>query len=537
MLLANGQQVKLAPQALAELVPQTQTGYYYPESMGLDLERQFAWYGQIYKAQTWVRTVVDKRANSLARLNIQVWDERDITSRTLDTTSPYAKLLQKPCYYLDSFTFWAWVASTVDIYGETYLAIECDESGRPVSLNPMHPSRVAIKRDFETGRYLYTFQAGAGGGDGMVQFDEDQVVPFRLFNPLKTERGLSKMESLKSTIMSEDSSRNATSAMWVNAGRPTIALSTDKKLSDDGRRRLKQSFDSMHAGSSNAGKALVLEDGLTATPIQLTAVEMQWIESRKLNREEIAAAYDIAPTMIHILDHATFSNISAQMRAFYRDTMAPFIEFIESVLDTYVGGFYNGRKVARFAVDDVIRGDWEHRSESGARAVAVGGMTPNEFRHLLGFNKHSDPMADKLYANSAIQPLGTPAEQIRLMGNVSGGPTPDGTNVVDPLAIADIQNTEDGSNPVPGGDAPGGNPGHSTVPNPRRGAPVSIPKITPNTLLASARKDLKHLRTIKGAVGRGNEIKSFAMRLAAQYPDDLEDILAAVQIAIAERDR
>ena len=60
---------------------------------------------------------------------------------------------------------------------------------------------------------------------------------------------------------------------------------------------------------------------MTPHKLELTAEEAQYIETRKLNREEVCAAYDVPPPVVHILDRATFSNITEQMRSMYRDTM------------------------------------------------------------------------------------------------------------------------------------------------------------------------------------------------------------------------
>lgn len=489
VLLANGNTVPLlAPQSLAEVAPQISTSYYYPDALGLQLEREFALYGEIYAKQPWVRTVIDKRAAAVARLPVNVWDI-DGETRRMDTRSRYASLVASPCEYMDNYSFWTWVQTTIDIYGETYLAMVKDDNGIPVSFMPMHPSRVAVVRDPKTNRYSYTFQAGSGIATELVRFPQEDVVPFKLFNPRRIERGLSRMESLRSTIFAEDSSRNATAAMWSNAGRPNIVLTSDKALGQAGRERLAGAFKQAHGGSSNAGKALVLEDGVTAAAFQLTAIEMQFIESRHLNREEVCGVYDTAPPIVHILDKATFSNISAQMRAFYRDTMAPPLEFIQSVMDKYVGSYWARRNSMRFAVDDVIRGDWETRSQSGQAAVNSGGMTPNEYRELMGLNRLDDPRADDLYANSAMQPLGTvPGEQ-----PVDAAPS----ELADALS--------------------------ARPPGPQREAD------------SAKRNPPKHLRRVKGELGRDKDITKVAERLFAEFPDDWQDILRAVEIAVREQ--
>ena len=530
MLLNNGKKIALAPQGLAELTPQLVQGYYYPQAIGLELERKFAIFSEMYSSQPWIYICVNKRANAIARLPIGVWNESGPT-REQDTSSGYAKLLADPCPYLDPFRFYFWLQATRDIYGETYCAIIKDRStGKPVALLPMHPTRVALKRDEYTGNYTYTFQAGAGYGDGLVQFAADEVVPFLEYNPLKLERGMSRLEPLRSTIMSEDSSRNAQSASWHNGGRPSVVLSTDKRLGDEGRKRLKESFQATHSGSSQAGQTLVLEDGLKATALQLTAVEMQMIESRQLNREEICAAFDVAPTVVHILEHATFSNISAQLRAFYRDTMAPPIESLESTLDYYVGQYWQGSKVARFAVDEVIRGDFETRAEAARALATVGGLTPNEVRELMGYSpfdgRHAE-RAQELYANAAMQVLGEPAERITLTGPV--GHDPDGVAL--DLSSQGVPTTR-----VPAGGDSSTDSGIDVPQLTDSSAPSAMSNL-PEAQVASLDYSSRPLRELKGGLGRGQPVRELALKLAEKYPDHLQEILAAVQIAIADRNR
>lgn len=522
-LRIRGGSIPIAPEALAELKPIIPEGYYYADHWGMELETRFAEYGMIYKHSPWMRVVIDKRANAVARLPVNVWDV-DGETRTLDTRSAYAALIANPCPYMDPFRFWHWTQTTIDIYGETYWAKVRDANGTTKSFMPMHPSRVSIRREPKTGAYTYFFMAGSGINTELVQFPEEDVVPFRLFHPEKLERGMSRMEAVRSTIFAEDSSRNAVSAMWKNAGRPNLVLETPNRLSEAGAKRLKLAFDLAHAGSSNVGQTLVLEDGVQAKPFQCTAVELELIASRKMNREEIAAVYDIAPTLIGILDHATFSNITEQMRAFYRDTMAPVIESIQSVVDTYVGAEWSRKNIMRFATDEVVRGDYEMRMEAAHKGISVAAITPNEARELLGYNRYDDPKADKLWCNSAIQELGEPGEIIR-MQTAASGVTPDGIHL-DPTPTTPIASTQ--------GNKPISIPRHPGTPVPAAGGPQ------PSNQNPSTNRRPKHFREVNAQVGRGKtlpELKAFAIKLAKDYPEDLDDILAAVQLAIAERDR
>lgn len=400
MILTNGALRALAPQAFAETSPQFYSSYFVPRS-GLDLEQSFATYAELYRKQPWVATVVNKIATLIARLGVNVWDETGATGKILDTSSPFAKLMAKPCQTMDPFTFWLWVASTLEIYGETYLIKSRNPStGKTEAFIPMHPAMTKIHRN-QDGTLTYQFL-----GHPNQELAQDDVVPFRSFDPFGSMRGMSRLEPLRSTLMNEDSARRATASWWRNMGRPSMVLQTEKKLGAEGRQRLQEAFRSVAGGSSNAGGIVVLEDDLKATQMQLSAEEMQYIESRKLNREEVCAVFDIPPTAVHILDHATFSNITEQFRSVYRDTMAPRIVFLESILNFYVGSEFGEERCVKFATAEVLRGDFETRATAMSQLVQSGIAKPSEARPFFDLDD-AGPVADRLYANSAIQPLGT----------------------------------------------------------------------------------------------------------------------------------
>src|SRR5205807_10119423 len=108
----------------------------------------------------WVAAAVNKRANAVARLSLNVWDNSPNNGKNLDTDSPYAKLLRMPCSFMSPYAFWRWLVSTYDIYGEAFAYKLRDQSGNVTELLPMHPSRTFIRRAGEDGEWK-----GAKAGD------------------------------------------------------------------------------------------------------------------------------------------------------------------------------------------------------------------------------------------------------------------------------------------------------------------------------------------------------------------------------------
>lgn len=373
----------------------------------LPLGKQWASYAQIYKRQTWVRICVDKRALLLAQLPLKVY-EHDALNRPEAVDSPYARLLATPNRRHSRFFFWLWMQSTSDIYGEAFMGKIRDAGGRPVELVPLHPTSMRPV-DEKDGRVIWDFDNGKVHIHGIP--DED-LVHLRNYNPDTFNRGLSKLESLRSTLENEDAALRAQSSFWRNGARPGVALSHPGVLTPKAAARLKLSWDAVTAGADNTGVTVVLEEGMKPELLQVTNDEAQYIESRKLNREEIVAAFDMPPPAVHLLDHATFSNITEQLRSIYRDSMAPVTISHEAELETQLRGSvrpgasepdFSPDEYAEFLLDGVLRGDFEQRAEAYQKAINSGWTTPAEVRRLenLPFIEGSD----RLFINSTMVPV------------------------------------------------------------------------------------------------------------------------------------
>lgn len=454
MIVSGGKGIRFPAQALAERVPVSQsTGYFYARD-GVTLTDHHAAYGALYRAQPALSTLIDKVSNAAARLSFKTWKgSLDSDEKERDTSSAWAKLWREPCPVMSTYSFWRWTMSTYELYGEAFWYKQ-RVNGQVVGLLPMHPSRTQVRRDVD-GNVTYVFSLGVSA-TGILEAPASDVVAFLRYNPEDLMRGLSRVEPLRSTLANEDASRRANESAWRRGARPGLMLSTDAQLSDAALSRLQTQVSSASGGPDAAGSSLILEEGLKPYPIQLTAKEMEYIESRKLNLQEVCMVFDVPPPVVHILDHATFSNITEQMRSMYRDTMAPRLEDVESAIDHQLRPDFDptGTLSARFALDEVLRGDFETRATAVHSLVQSGVMTPNEARILFDLPTSDNPLADKLFANSAIQELGKPAERVSLSATDAADPAQeneiDGAKD-DAKQAEDAAAPEDSSPPVNGG--------------------------------------------------------------------------------------
>ncbi|HEY1066292.1 MAG TPA: phage portal protein, partial [Pirellulales bacterium] len=101
-------------------------------------------------------------------------------------------------------------------------------------------------------------------------------------------------------------------SFFGRGARPGGVLEHPANLSADAIARLQRSFDDQHAGSHNAGKTLVLEEGMKFNPLLIAPQEAQFLESRQFQISEIARWFGVPPHMLFDLTKSTFNNIEEQ---------------------------------------------------------------------------------------------------------------------------------------------------------------------------------------------------------------------------------
>jgi HK97 family phage portal protein len=136
-------------------------------------------------------------------------------------------------------------------------------------------------------------------------------------------------------------------------------LPPDSKLKREEREELRQEIHDTHGGVDQAFRLMLLSGGMDFKGMSQTAVEAELIEQRKLDREEVAAVYDIPPPLIGILDHATYSNVAEMHRMLYVTVLGPPLVMLEETIKAELidpEPAWEGHFV-EFDLSEVLKGD------------------------------------------------------------------------------------------------------------------------------------------------------------------------------------
>lgn len=301
-----------------------------------------------------------------------IWRER--------RNSPYRTVLRRPNGYQNRIQFIeSWVLSKLRT-GNTYTLKVRNNAGMVSGMHILDPDRCTVLVS-ESGDVFYQLDA-----DNLSGISQQVFVPARemmhdrfncLFHPLV---GLSPVFAAGHAAMQSNAIERANTLLFQNGARPGGVLRTEKKISDETAKTLKETWETNFTGA-NSGKTGVLGEGLKYEPFTIKATDAQVIDQLKWTAEVICSVYHVPGFMVGIGAAPSSDNVEALTTLYYSTCVQSHIEDIELCLDEGLG-FREGAGV-EFDISGLIRMD------STAQVDAVekkkGKLTLDEQRRELGY--------------------------------------------------------------------------------------------------------------------------------------------------------
>lgn len=344
-------------------------------------------YDKIWRTQPAVRTVTSFLGRNIAQLGLHTFKRKGDTDRERLHDHPLAMLMRRPTPWTTRYRFINALVHDFAIYDVAYL-LKSKTSDGTAGLIRLPPSMVTPKGN----SWLTPDRFEFAGTKERKSYDADQVVYFRGYSA-NEDVGVSPLESLRQILMEDwEGSRMRAQVMRNGARvsgyieRPPQSTSGVKDWSQTARDRFRQQWQQQYVGDGpQAGGTPILEDGMKFVEASQTAKDLQYIEGRKLTREEVAAAYFIPPPMVGILDKASFSNITEQHKMLYQDTLGPWLTMIQEEIELQLisdfepvwTDFY-----VEFNLREKLTGSFVERQDAISKAVGGPTMTINEARAL-----------------------------------------------------------------------------------------------------------------------------------------------------------
>lgn len=305
---------------------------------------------------------------------------------------PSFKMLHtQPNPFQTKLEFWESMMAHALTRGNAYALMNRTRLGITEML-PVEPQRVKVKRMRDQSRQYTIARTDENGGllDPIVT---DQREVFHLPGlSLNGVVGLSLVALLRETLGGNKATVQHGSAFFGNGAKPNAVYQMDGRLSDPSYERLKAELNTDYTGTS-AYRTLLLEEGLKFQQTSMSQEDAQFIDTRKMNRSDVAGIWRVPLHKIMDLDKATFSNIEQMDRQYITDSLLGWLIRIEQRLHMQV---LNGdpQLYLKHAVEGMLRGNSKDRAQFYHFAILDGWLNRNEVRATEDLNP-GPPELDK----------------------------------------------------------------------------------------------------------------------------------------------
>ena len=348
-------------------------------------------------------------AEAVASLPLHVYEYQDDGGKKLVYDHPlYYLLHDEPNPEMTSFVFRETLMSHLLIWGNAYAQIIRDGAGRVLGLYPLLPDKMEVQRD-DKGNIYYVYSRNSDENPmfkeyGNIKLKAEDVlhIPGLGFDGLI---GYSPIAMAKNAVGMTLACEEYGASFFANGANPGGVLEHPGVLKDPSK--VRESWNSVYRGVSNAHKIAVLEEGMKYQQIGIPPEEAQFLETRKFQINEIARLYRIPPHMVGDLDKSSFSNIEQQSLEFVKYTLDPWvIRWEQSLQRSLLLPGEKGKYFIKLNVDGLLRGDYQSRMNGYAVGRQNGWFSANDIREMEDMNPIPDEEGGNLYLiNGAMTKL------------------------------------------------------------------------------------------------------------------------------------
>lgn len=369
----------------------------------------------LYRCITLISQDIAKmRVKLVQRTTDDIWTEFE--------SAAFTPVLRKPNRYQTRIQFMEdWIGSKL-IHGNTYVLKGRDERNVVVSLHVLDPHRTKtlvapdgavfyeVQQDFLSGVTEQTLTVPAS------EVIHDRYKP--LYHPLC---GVSPISAAALSGALGLKIQQNSNTFFGNSSRPSGVLTAPGAISDDTAKRIKEHWENNYTGV-NAGKIVVVSDGLKFEAMRETSTDSQLLEQLKLTAESVCTAFGVPPYMIGVGPPPNYNNIEALNQQYYSQCLQSLIESVELLLDEGLGLTAIEGKIygTEFDLKGLLRMDTATKVDSWGKLVKASIASPNEARadfDLLPVKGGESPKGQQqdfslaaLAERDANEPFSKPAE-------------------------------------------------------------------------------------------------------------------------------
>jgi HK97 family phage portal protein len=359
-----------------------------------------------YASHAWVRGAIESVALNISQTPILWKNSRDKIASEADA-KPWVKLFDKPNDMMGAQQLFEATIVYLLHFGECIWILDRDTpTAMPREIQPFNGKIFDLIKNKAGKVVAYQTETvnEITGVRELLQFRPYEVCFFKLFNPYDRERGLAPLEAAQLGIDQDTLASNYNKAFFNNSALPGGVIEVEEDLNDEQFNRLKNQFLEHHQGVSKAHMLAVLEGGAKYKQLVPSQKDMEFLNQKKWNRDEILACFKVPKLELGIWDDVNFAVAKVQAREFWVKTLIPKMKLMEWVMYTQLFSVTStGNVYGEFDTSDVeaLQGDLKEKVDMAFILFQMG-YPANVLNERFKFNLPQIPNGKASYIVSTV---------------------------------------------------------------------------------------------------------------------------------------
>jgi len=377
-----------------------------------------------YQQSVWVYTVVSALAQTVSTMPFRI-SRGDRSGENIVTSGPVVDLFNRPHPYLNRFRFWEFLVTWYCLRGETFI-VALDQSGNvlPIQKPPSAPQIANQKSQiknllvlnpdqlrhvvegFELVGWRFTASPLSSPLPPMDLLPEE-VIHDALPNLYLFWRGLSPLSVAMLAAQTDYASAQFMKGLMLNNADTGVIVRTYQQLSPEQREQVMAALRARKTGAGCADHPLLLWGGAEIVQPSLSSADMQFMDNRKMNRQEICAAlFRMPQTMVGFTENANRAIAESERLNFIENSVTPLCARLEAALDPIIKSF-GADLVGWFDVEShpILQQARRDRVDTALKLFGLGYPT-NAINKALDLGLPHLPWGDKGYLPARLQESG-----------------------------------------------------------------------------------------------------------------------------------
>ena len=376
-----------------------------------------------FQQSTWVYACITTLAENVSAIPFRVVGEGSGADAA-------AKLFAQPHRRMDRFAFWELVVQWLCLRGEVFiLPVKSERGVYAASTSPEYGQRSGVNaafreergrleelvilnpdqmREIVVGHELAGWNFTGSGANSPIPSTvllPEEVIHIRLPNPFHLWRGMSPLAVAWLAVQTDYAAAQFMKGAMINNADTGLIVSLPKQPEAEQLEQLKGALRERKRAAGTADRPLVLFDGAKIEKPSVSAMELEFLENRKFNRQEICAIYKVPQELLGYTEDANRSVSEAARLNFVENRIAPLCKRLEAGIDPIVKMF--GRELrGEFHVNatPIMQAAQRARIDSGLKLFGVG-VPLNIVNQVLDLGLPDLTHGDRSFLSSRYQEL------------------------------------------------------------------------------------------------------------------------------------